>query len=170
MKLTPSELISTFRKKINLYTFFILFLLVAGITLFFLLNRELPIVKGAVFGGSLALFSTGIKLLQRRKSLLQILQPNQPERCINDLEKYLDGQHTTFRSTGTIRIVVGLTMMMVMLIMIFYFPESFWTGFIATQWLWLIMYSMMTGWILMKDQMMLQDLKHCTKDQPSAIS
>ena len=170
MKLTPSELISTFRKKINSYTFFILFLFAAGITLLFLLNRDLPIVKGAVFGASLALFSTGFKLFERRTSLLKIMQPSRPDRVIIDLEKYLDDQHKAFRGTGTIRIAVGLIMMMAMLILIFYLPDSLWTGFIATQWLWLILFSMMTGWILMKDQMMLQDIKHSINNQPSEIS
>jgi|SRR5687768_15566354 len=160
MKSTPSELISTFRKKINLYTFFILFLLASGITLLFLLDRELPIVKGAVFGGSLALFSTGFRFFERRTSLLKIMQPSQPDRVIIDLETYLDNHYKSFRGNSTIRIAVGLIMMMAMLFLIFYLPDSLWTGFIATQWIWLILFSMMTGWILMKDQMMLQDIKH----------
>lgn len=170
----PGELISTLRKKISLHSLLIL-LLLAVILILMIYLRTGPLKAGPFYEGMisilfLVLFFTGYFTFIRRKNYLKILDPADPVKSLHDFEKYFTTDYQLFRSTDIVRIVIGGILTLVLLISVYYKPHTFFSGTIFSIWLGLILLSMMKGWMLMRDGMILQDLKHSQKDQTSEIS
>lgn len=174
MKSVTIELISTFRKKISFHSLLILLLLTAILILMIYLRtgplKAGPFSEGLVSVLFLVLFFTGYFTFIRRKNYLKILDPADPVKSLNDFEKYFTTDYQLFRSTDIMRIVIGGILTLVLLLSVYYKPHTFFTGTVFGIWLGLILLSMMKGWMLMRDGMMLQDLKHARKDQTSEIS
>lgn len=171
MKYTPSELISTLRKKIS-YQSILVLLLISVIMLlsFFVPKGDNPFYHGAIFVCFMVLAFMGLMIYQRRKKYLSILSPSDPTKTILEVETYLEEEYNTFRRTDVIRWIVGTILTLAMLLLIYFKPHSKLTGEVFGTCLGVICLSMMKAWILMRDGMLLQDLKHVTKDHPSEIS
>ncbi len=170
MKSTPSDLIYTFRKKIYFQTFFHLLLAASVIIILFLLKVDRSYLQGAIYVAYLILVIMAFHIIRRWIIFKSILDPLHPDHSALELEVNLEQQQSVWRGTYVIRFVVGTVLTIGMLLFIYYDPHSLWTGEIAMLWLGLILLSMLRGWNLMKDQIMLQDLKHSQRNHPSDVS
>ena len=170
MKSTPSELISTFRKKISFQTILLIALFIAGGIVFFFLRSDNPVVEGIYSLTPVLLLVLGFDVYDRRKKISSILDPGAPELSIEKLETVLNTMHQDFRSTSMIRMIAAVILLITLFIFIFFQPQSEWIGRILVIFVGIILLSMWKSWWLMSDRMLLQDLKHAVKDAHSEIS
>ena len=129
-----------------------------------------PFYEGMISVLFLVLFLTGYFTFIRRKNYLKILDAADPAKSLTDFEKYLNSEKEYFRGGDMGRLILGAFMMIALLLLLFYRPHHSITGIVFGGFIGLILLSMMKGWMLMRDGMMLQDLKHSQKDQTSEIS
>ena len=170
----PSELISTFRKKISTYSTWLLILLtVLAIGLFvirFLIDTFNPFLKG-VFSLSILIFIfAGSAILDRKSSRLKILNPSDPQRTVTDLQSLIESERSLYQQTQMLRLSAGFILLAGFFALLFLKPDAWFNGYVFTGFVGLVLLSMLKGWMLMMDGMMLQDIKHALKDQTSDIS
>lgn len=174
MKSTPGEAIITYRKKIIFNSSLILVLiLIALIGLVFIraqLREDALFYRGAITVFIFCLGFIGYYQVERRISYLKILDPADPDQSVSRLASHLEIEYKGFRRTDMMRLIIGVVLTLAMLFLIFIQPHATFTGVISAIWISLILLSMMKSWILMKDGMMLQDIKHSLNDQTSDIS
>lgn len=168
--MTPREEISTFRKKISFNYYLVIAVLSIAVVLSFFVSTPNVVLKHAVSTTGVLLVIIIIQSFVRRKHLLEVLHPDKPDQTIEELQKLLEQDIRTFKGTSGVRLVIGFVLMVAMIFLIIYKPGLSLTGSVAVTWLVIILYSMMKSWSLMKDQMMLQDIKHSMNDHTSAIS
>ena len=167
MKLPPSELISTFQKKIRFQTIIVLLLIAVIMVIVLLVKSKDPFYKGVEAGGAVVLVYMAYLIFTRRKRYAEILNPLEPEITLSKFESFLETDYSNFRKSDLRRLIVGVFLMVTMLILLFFKPHNGWTGEICVIFMGLIIISMFKSWFLMKDGMILQDLKHIIRDQPS---
>ncbi len=170
MKSTPIELISTFRKKLSLHTLLILLLIVSVMAGLFIYGSIEPFWKGASIMARLLLAFLAHFVIMRRISLYKIWDVGDPDRTLIQFESVAEKKHKAFHKTTMMRSIAGMILTLGLLLLVLYNPHSIWTGQIFILWLAWIVWPMILGWILMKEQMMVQDLKHSSRDQTSEIS
>jgi hypothetical protein len=170
MKSTPSELISTFRKKISFQTILLIALCIVGGIVFFLLQSPNPVLDGIYTLTPILFLVLGLDIYERRKKLSAILDPAAPEASIEKMEAALNTIHQNFRSTNLIRVIAAVVLLVTLFILIFFHPQSEWIGRILVIFVGMVLLSMWKSWWLMSDRMVLQDLKHSVKETHSEIS
>jgi hypothetical protein len=171
MKSSPSELISTLRKKISLHSAITLLLLAMMMIALMIYPKDIsPFFEGVISGAFLVFAFMGYMIIRRRISCLKFLDPSQPQDSIEKFESYLEDEQKSFREFDVVRWILGIALTLAMLAFIFYSPHSRFTGQICTIWFGLILLSMFKSWTLMRDGMALQDLKHSSRNQASDIS
>lgn len=170
MKSTFSEAISTFRKKIRLQLLTALLLIVAIVGVRLLWHPEGEFEKGCsvilVLGVVLVLSA----FIFRRYSLLRHLQSHSQDTFPRQLEEEIAKSAFNYKSKVLIRMVAGLVFILTMLAFVFIEGKSYSTGMLFTGCVLFILASFLYGWILMTDEMSLQDLRHHYRDQSSDIS
>ena len=170
----PSVLISTFRKKITLHSSLSLILLVVlavGLFVFrFSTDTINSFIKGAFSLTILILLFAGSAILSRKSSRLKVLNPSNPTGTVSDLESLIDKERIMYQQTQMIRLIAGTVLLTAFLALLFFKPDWWLNGYVFTGFIGLVLISMLQGWMLMKDGMMLQDIKHSLRDQPSDIS
>jgi len=171
MKSSPSEYISTLRKKISLHSYIMLLLLaIMMIVLVIYRKYASPFFDGVIYSALLVSAFLAYLILKRRNSTLKFLDPAKPQLSVEAFESYLEDEQKSFRGPEMIRWMLGIVLTLAMLAFLFYKPQNKITGEICTIWFGLILLSMFKSWTLMKDGMKLQDLKHSLRDQASDIS
>ena len=174
MKSTPGEAIFTYRKKIKFNTTLILVLgFIAFIGLVytrFQLREDALFYKGAITVFILFIGFVGYYCFERRISYMKILDPDAPDQTVSRLTSHQEIEYKSFRSTDIMRLIIGVVLTLAMLFLIFIQPHTVFAGAISAVWLCLILISMMKSWTLMRDGIMLQDIKHSLQDQTSDIS
>ncbi len=167
-----SEALSTFRKKINQQTFIVALLGAALVVLYlFLRSHADPVIQGFAWIAGLFGVFLGIQAFIRRYQMLQVLLRHPgPDQTIIQVEKFLTEQSNTFKAGTPVRISIAIVLALGMVLSIFFRPESFYTGAIIMAFIAMILISMLMSWTHMRQLMMLQDLKHAQRDQPSDIS
>ena len=170
----PSELISTFRKNISFYSTLTVCLLAILLPLPFIYRKvianEDPFAEGALSAlFVLTLLTIGL-VLDRKSSRLKSLDPANPNATVVALENELGKDHGYLRNAKIPLLGFGFASMSGLLLMIFFKGDPYLTGLIFTHTFGIILLPMMRGWTLMKDGMMLQDIKHAIKDHTSEIS
>lgn len=75
-----------------------------------------------------------------------------------------------YQQTQMLRLMAAVVLLAGFLLLLFLKPDAWYSGYIFTGFIGLVLLSMLKGWMLMKDGMMLQDIKHAIRDQTSGIS
>jgi len=175
MKSTPVELIFTFRKKISFSSSWMLVLLsvcVIALIVYYLSidMSDQPFFEGLIQASGFVLAVFISLVFNRRKESLKKLNPANPSSSIEDYEKYLNSEKEYFMGATLGRLILGAFMVIALLLLLFYEPHHNITGIVFGGFIGSILLSMIKGWMLMRDGMMLQDIKHSQKDQTSEIS
>ena len=121
-------------------------------------------------GFGIVLISAISLVYRRMNAYRKILKPGKENNAIEALEKWVQNEYTAYRSTDMIRLVLGAVVVIGMLLLIFFKPDTHLTGVVFISFIGLVSLSMMKGWSLMRDGMNIQDLKHHQRDQASGIS
>jgi len=166
---TTIDLISTFRKKINIQ--FLVILLVTASLFFtsFFIHTDDPFYSGAKLMGNAILIIATSFLYQRRSHLFEILQVSNME-MITALHAYMENYEQRWVKTNPGRLIVGVMLTIGMLFLLIYFRHTRWAGMVTMIWFGLILGSMAIGWMLMNDHIMLQDLKRRLRENHSKIA
>lgn len=174
MKSTPGEAINTYRKKIKVNTTLVLVLgfsaLIGLVVIIYQLGEDALFYEGAIRVFILFIGFVGYYCFVRRISYLKMLDPDDPDQTVSRLTSHQDIEYKSFRSADIIRLIIGVVLTLAMLFLLFIQPHTLFAGAIFAVWLSLILLSMMKSWLLMRDGMMLQDIKHSQQDQTSEIS
>jgi hypothetical protein len=167
MKSTPSELISTFRKKLTSQVILSAILLLAALMVPFLFKAQRPIVDGVIVMIPIICLVIFFILFERRKLLQPFLNEDSTDDTITSLENSLERQHESQRKNRFKRFALTAAWMIAVLVLIFLHPDKKFTGMIVGGFAGVIISSAIHGWVLMNDQLFLQDLKHCSRDAHS---
>ena len=170
----PSVLISTFRKKITRHSTLIIILLTVLILGLFVMRiafREInPFFKEGFALMVTALLVTALFIHNRRSSRLKALKSSDPSSTVNELESLIQKDRDFFQKTQMFRIIVGTVLLSGFIFLLFFFPDSWLTIHAFVVFIAIILITILQGWMLMKDGIMLQDIKHAMRDHPSDIS
>src|SRR5687768_16032492 len=173
-KLMPSVLISTFRKRISFHSNLSLILLaVLAIGMFaFIVSIDTfnPFVKGAFSISILIFLFAGTAILDRKSTRLKTLNRSDPGQTIIDLESHIEKERKMYQQTQLLRLIAGVVSLAGFFASLFLKPDAWYNGYVFMGFIGLTLMSMLHGWMLMKDGMMLQDIKHALRDQTSGIS
>jgi len=165
----PIELISTFRKKINFYFFFILALAMMAISLPLFVhieNQQILVLKKTL---DLFLIMYSIILYERRKNLFQVFSRKDDE-IISSFETYLEERKQKSHRLTIIRIIIMALLTTGLIFDLCILPQNDWSGFFITLWLATVLLLITVYWLNMQTHIMLQDLKHNDKEAHSEIS
>lgn len=167
--MTPIELISTFRKKIHRSTLLALLVLLA--VLIFSFFYEIPKTNLFDLNNLLSVWpiAFGIYIYVRRVRLLDMFK-NKPEEVVTELEEYLERKNLYLNKTRMIIFVVMGVLLVATLYKVFFSNNHERIGNVVLIWAAAIVFFALDAWVLMKDRMMLQDLKHAIRENYSEIS
>ena len=140
------------------------------------------IITGFLFFDQAGTFSSAVRTacimllltcyfpVRRHLALSKILDLDNPGETAENLEIYIHKRIEAFSSTTVLRIVFGIACAAGMVLIMYYNPSSPLGATFGLVLVYLVLLSMLIGWINMQDSIMLQDLKHCLRNHPSEIS
>ena len=170
MKYTPSELISTFRKKISFQAFLSLALLLAGIIIVFVTRTEDPLLDGVFDMIPIVLLVICFDFFDRKRSFSGSLAPESPSQTIEKLGGAMEKQHKSFHNRKMLRLGLSTVWLISLFLLMYLLPHSRYTGMVLAGFAGMLLVSAIHGWTLMHDQLFLQDLKRLNRDSHSGIS
>ncbi|MEP6796262.1 MAG: hypothetical protein ABJB16_18180 [Saprospiraceae bacterium] len=158
----PIELISTFRKKINIHFLIVTMLAVIFIGVNLLIHPSSLIILQVIRILTFFLAIHALSLYQRRNSLFKIFNRN-PSEIISTFETYLQARKQNADRTKIIRIVLIVLLTLGLLYELFDYSYKGWSGSIIPLWFAFILLTIAEKWLDMNTHIMLQDLKHSEK-------
>ncbi len=158
----PIELISSFRKKINIQLLIVIMLAIIfiGLNLLFHTNSLIILLVIRILTFFLAIHA--LSLFQRRNSLFKIFNRN-PSEIISTFETYLQEKKQNADRIKIIRIVMIVLLTMGMIYELLDYNNKVWSGSIIPLWFAIILLIIAEKWSDMNTHIMLQDLKHSEK-------
>ena len=168
MKSTPSELIFTFRKKILLTSVLGIILSVLGMVLLFFL--KLPGIlrdDTSLFAG---LFIAVIFYFWERNYTYRKILTGLPEDVMQKLESHINQENLRSQKRKWPRIFVLTAVALAWIILLIVNPDSSWTTLLFLFWIAAILFVFLTRWLRMKEEFMMQDLKHYMREDHSELS
>ena len=165
----PIELISTFRKKINIHFFIVMVLAMIAIGVFLFVSiddQRIRVIKNTLI--FFLILYTSI-LYERRKNLFRIFSRKEDE-IISSFEAYLEERKQKSHRLTIMRMIVIGILTVGIVFDLFIFPENNWNGSFIPLWLTVVLLLMAEYWLNMNTHIMLQDLKHLDKEAHSEIS
>lgn len=168
------DIIATLRKKVTLHSILIItliaVLMISSIVLPMPSSLHEDFLWGALIGFRLVLLFAVYLVFRRMAAYRDILKAGNENNAIENLEKWVNDEYTAYRSTDMIRLVLGAVVVIGMLLLIFFKPDTHLTGAVFMAFIGLVSLSMLKGWSLMRDGMNIQDMKHKQRDQASDMS
>ena len=168
MKSTPSELISTFRKKIFLSSALGIILCILGLILlfFFELPGELKQSQSLLSGFCIGL---AFYFWERNKIFSKLLQ-GLPEEVILKLETHFEKEIQRSKDYHWYKILVLAIITPIWIWLMVFRPGSVWTYLLFIFWAGVILFIFLIRWMRMREEFMLQDIKHSLREHHSEAS
>jgi glucan phosphoethanolaminetransferase (alkaline phosphatase superfamily) len=158
----PVELISTFRKKINIHLLIVSMLAIIVIGMNFLFQRSSLVILQVIRILTFFLVIHALALYQRRNSLFKIFNRN-PSEVISTFETYLQERKQNTDRNKIIRIIMIVLLTVGLLYELLDYNNNAWSGSIIPLWFAAILLIIAEKWSDMNTHIMLQDLKHNEK-------
>ncbi|MGB3078024.1 MAG: hypothetical protein WBB31_03015 [Saprospiraceae bacterium] len=158
----PIELISSFRKKINIHLLIVSVLAIIFIGLNILFHNDSLFILQVIRILTFFLVIHALSLFQRRNSLFKIFNRN-PSEIISTFETYLQERKQNADRNKIIRIIMIVLLTIGLLYDLFDYSSKAWSDSIIPLWFAAILLIIAEKWSDMNTHIMLQDLKHSEK-------
>jgi uncharacterized membrane protein YfcA len=107
-----------------------------------------------------------IRNFNHREKMLHYLERSQDNQ-FSELENYLEAKQSLWENNLWIRLIVGVVTGLVMILLILFNADPYWSITIASLFIILILAIAILGWINFNDRLLLHDIRRSHRDQPS---
>lgn len=107
-----------------------------------------------------------IRNFNHREKMLHYLERSQGNK-FSELENYLEAKQSLWENNLWIRLIVGVVTGLVMILLLLFNADPYWSITIASLFIILILAIAILGWLNFNDRLLLHDIRRSHRDQPS---